>query len=711
MRTTHRKSCPAFLLLLMAVALAACGGGSGGGSGGGCRAGVKAGFQGDLEARYPRPGDRGGDSGPGSGSNDSSTDAGAGGGLGKVLGALVRVTRIADGSLIGEAYTDNQDGLVTITTCGDWEPLLVTLKGAPGAQYFDEGKNALVDFDSDHELHALVERLDENIGVTPFTEAAYRYALNSFMGDREAIAVNPGSLRKSGSLVGLSPEDLRRANQGVLNEINRLLPDNYHLKSLTTLPTPFDQNDSSRDALTTSRNGLAAVVTGGFVRSAARFRLDADLPALEATEHFSRDLTDGRIDGFALDGTPASQTGLPSYDSLHLPIALSAGSNSVAEEYSPSQNFEVAPPATEFAYVDGIGPSCIETATGQRYYESDGVMLLKDGSVTAGRTLYTSVDGRCVREDSTIPRFAVDIKQVFSARSQGFLVNTTGQVLAWGDGTCGSLGNGQSSGYVTDPTPIDGLHNITSISTNLGRFIVIARDGAGHVYSWGHDIRGSLGLGPGPRDIDDCITRDNVGGPANLRPRRIPTLSDIVTVYAEHFHAYAVHNDGTLYGWGEAGDRNTFGEGLGRPDRLVPAPVAGVTLAKSVAFCDDVTLVLRSNGTVIGWGQNQSGCFGDGTTEPRDRPTLVPELDGLVQLVSAWDISYALKADGTVLRWAGVNDIGMPVTPTEIPDDLPPVRHMSTSLYNVYLYTQDGHIWRYGYHGKGPEDITSEFGK
>ncbi|MBI3897432.1 MAG: hypothetical protein HY308_03940 [Gammaproteobacteria bacterium] len=90
-------------------------------------AGVKTGFSGDADVRPPHEG-----AGGGSGAGRGGDSAGAGGGLGKVLGGVVSVSRIDDGSVVGEARTDSDKGLVTITLCEDYGPLLVTLKGATG---------------------------------------------------------------------------------------------------------------------------------------------------------------------------------------------------------------------------------------------------------------------------------------------------------------------------------------------------------------------------------------------------------------------------------------------------------------------------------------------------------------------------------------------------------------------------------------------------
>src|SRR4029450_12732417 len=100
--------------------------------------------------------------------------AGAGAGEGKVLGGLMTMTRLSDGLVLGSAVTDNSRGLVNIKPCRADFPILLTLTGQAGAKYFDEGTLQLTDFGPSKILHALIDSFDENVGVSPLTEAAYR---------------------------------------------------------------------------------------------------------------------------------------------------------------------------------------------------------------------------------------------------------------------------------------------------------------------------------------------------------------------------------------------------------------------------------------------------------------------------------------------------------------------------------------------------------
>lgn len=60
----------------------------------------------------------------------------------------------------------------------------------------------------------------------------------------------------------------------------------------------------------------------------------------------------------------------------------------------------------------------------------------------------------------------------------------------------------------------------------------------------------------------------------------------------------------------------------------------------------------------MGWGYNNAGELGDGTTTDQLTPEQVPGLTGITQ-VSASLASFAVRSDGTLFSW-GDNSYGVP---------------------------------------------------
>ncbi len=239
---------------------------------------------------------------PGGGDGEG---AGVGGGLGKTTQARITITRVADGASLGNAPTGATTGLVRLKAGPATGPLLVTLTGEAPSRYFDEGKNAMLALDAAQPpLHALVGSVDRHLGVTALTEAAYRYAINQFVLDPAAVRAGTVPLGRTASaaqIAQLTPAQIQLAHEAVRNEVNRLLPSRHHLDAITTLPTPVDDT-SGRGAITTNIYGTSQAVTGGLALAAGGFNNSLAIPALTVAQQLSDDLTDGVVDGVALDG-------------------------------------------------------------------------------------------------------------------------------------------------------------------------------------------------------------------------------------------------------------------------------------------------------------------------------------------------------------------------------------------------------------------------
>jgi hypothetical protein len=101
---------------------------------------------------------------------------------------------------------------------------------------------------------------------------------------------------------------------------------------------------------------------------------------------------------------------------------------------------------------------------------------------------------------------------------------------------------------------------------------------------------------------------------------------------------------------------------------LAGYPVPGVTDAVGAAAGENYILLLRRDGTVLGWGANGNGQLGLGAKgtvpefgkipKPVLRPTQVPDLAGVRQLAVGAAASFAVMADGTV-RATGANHEGL----------------------------------------------------
>ncbi len=90
-------------------------------------------------------------------------------------------------------------------------------------------------------------------------------------------------------------------------------------------------------------------------------------------------------------------------------------------------------------------------------------------------------------------------------------------------------------------------------------------------------------------------------------------LAGVRAISAAGRHELALRADGTVLAWGD----DTFGQ-LGNGivssngDSEVPAAVPGIGTATAVAAGEEHSLALLANGTVMAWGDNESGQLGIG---------------------------------------------------------------------------------------------------
>jgi hypothetical protein len=659
----------------------------------------------------------GGDSGDSPGGGDGA-GADGGGGLGKTLNAELTVTRIADGALVGSALTHPSTGLVKIKAGPGAAPFLLTLRGNAKASYYDEGRAEvgqapIVPFPEGAVLHALVDTIDENLGVTPLTEAAYRYAINNFLADPAAIAAGKAELRRSVTdldLRKLTKAQIQASHQAVLNAVNRALPASYRMVSLKSLPTPVDEKSPSNALKENSRYAIAQLVTGGLVAAVGQYNPDLPDPALAAVEQFAQDLTDGRLDGLALDGKPmAGDRGTAAYDSARLPTALNIGADKQAKRFGTAI-LQTANPFVEVAEYVRVVSQDLESVTCEIAY----VALRSDGLVSRNLGVQKVPGTRCPADVAVTSR-NLDWGGIGrELQPDVFIVSDTGALFGIGSTACGRLGTTAKDNYDTPiPVPLKDITAMVSGSANS-----VARTSKGQVVVLGKNVNGSLGVGARVAGgLPLCE-----GARSTFDPIALPELAGAVSLFkGGDTTFFAVGAKGELFGWG-SGQQGQFGvlDGKPLPDRPTPELAQKVDTVRAVAATATTVHVLNAKGTVWGWGLNTNGEFGDGTTTPK--PNAEPltfreaaQRPDITQLVSNQNsLVYGLDADGKVWRWGSCVppqcDKPTPVPPAPLAE-LPQIRNLSPGTNRVFAMAADGRVFGLYPAAKEVIDVTGQFNK
>ena len=264
-------------------------------------------------------------------------------------------------------------------------------------------------------------------------------------------------------------------------------------------------------------------------------------------------------------------------------------------------------------------------------------------AVLALQSLFASVPS--VQATPTILSDIIAVSRGVS-NSHVLVIKSDGAVLAWGLNSNGQLGDG-TVGPRLLPVQVSGLGSgsgVVAVAAGSGHSLALKSDGT--VLAWGNNASGQLGDGT----TTSQTTPVQVSG--------LGSGSGVVAVAAGgNSYSLALKSDGTVLAWG-FNSNNELGDGT-TTQRHTPVQVSGLGSGSGVtAIATGFThsLVLKSDGTVLAWGNNSGGQIGDGTTTRRSAPVQVSGLgsgSGVTAVAAGSIHSLAIKSDGTVLAWGG----------------------------------------------------------
>ncbi|MFJ3794511.1 hypothetical protein [Kitasatospora sp. NPDC090091] len=234
-----------------------------------------------------------------------------------------------------------------------------------------------------------------------------------------------------------------------------------------------------------------------------------------------------------------------------------------------------------------------------------------------------------------------------------------GTALAWGDNAYGQLGDGTTAGQSPTPARVCGsatctnpLQDVLAVAASDTHSVALRSDGT--VVTWGSDYVGKLGDGTST----NSTTPVQVCAPVSCNG----PLTDVVAVSAGYLHTAALRANGTVVTWGSNLNQQ-LGDGTAN-DQAVPVYVCApgdcsAPLTDVVAVSAGYThnLALRSDGSVVAWGNGFSGELGNGSNTSSNTPVQVcaagcsSYLGGITAVAAGVSHSLALRSDGTVLAW------------------------------------------------------------
>lgn len=272
-----------------------------------------------------------------------------------------------------------------------------------------------------------------------------------------------------------------------------------------------------------------------------------------------------------------------------------------------------------------------------------------------------------VVKSTTLNDFLTNCKQVAAAGNYSAALSTDGKVYTWGEDVSGRLGrvvSGTDNLYakpvksaLTGYPVLDGIYEI-SAGTNhmLARSVHTSEvtGGNGHVWVWGLNSSGQLGLG---------------NTTTSVRATESGTLSQIVDISAGEEHSAVVKlnasNPGRVFCFGQQeygrlGNGTTAQAVISTPVGVIKSTGELLENVVSVAAGPRHTLALGSDRKVWAWGSNASGELGDSSMITRGKAKLVPGLSNIVRIAAGGEgangFSLAVAENGTIYGWGSNSD-------------------------------------------------------
>lgn len=279
-------------------------------------------------------------------------------------------------------------------------------------------------------------------------------------------------------------------------------------------------------------------------------------------------------------------------------------------------------------------------------------------------------------------------------------VSAVAPLRAWGYDHRGQLGDGGVQNAVL-PVKVKLPRGIKITVVRAGCDHSVALSSAGRVYAWGDNSYGQLGDG----------TTSTRTAPVRVK---LPKGVNVTAIRAGCEDSLALTAGGRVYAWGV----NTFGE-LGdgsHRDRHHPIRVAlpiGIRIRAISAGCDH-SLAITSAGRLLAWGYNKEGELGNGTTTSSDVPVRVKLPSGAIASIIAGGCYHSIAMTSAGLFGWGRNDNGQLGNGTTTSSDVPvpisivrrgppigrPVSLFAGCFHTLVLFSK-GAILAWGYNALG----------
>lgn len=323
-----------------------------------------------------------------------------------------------------------------------------------------------------------------------------------------------------------------------------------------------------------------------------------------------------------------------------------------------------------------------------------------------------------------------------------FAGNAQYAIQAWGNNSMGQFGNGTLINSIS-PLPAAAGGGLPFITLSSGSSHTLGIRSDGSLWAWG--LNADHQLGDGTTDnrtlplniysgqwltvaagIEHSIgiqtngslwawgrnTSYQLGDGTYVPFRDIPTRIDFGTgntwtaVSAGAYHTIGLRADGSIWSWG-LNNYLQLGDGTIFSGRNYPSMIQSGSPLKftQIAAGYNHTLALGEDGSLWGWGANNSGQLGDGTLQNRGTPFMIVQGSGNPwKCITAGEgFSAGIRADGSLWAWgSSIPGLAGGLIPSQMfTGDCIRWTKMTAGKDFIIAMKEDGTIWSFGHNEEG----------
>jgi alpha-tubulin suppressor-like RCC1 family protein len=275
--------------------------------------------------------------------------------------------------------------------------------------------------------------------------------------------------------------------------------------------------------------------------------------------------------------------------------------------------------------------------------------------------------------------------------SVGGAVTTGGQLWTWGSNTSGMLGIGSTIDQSSVVQVTNSASTAWSTATNclgFGYNHGVALSNDGYAWSWGNNNLGQLGI--------NSVTQ-------RLTPITVLGGNNYTAITAGFACSMALTKDSKIFTWGY----NSFGTlGIGDTNnRSSPTQILDIQWKQPTGNNTVISMgyhalaIAEESGNLYGWGFNNSGQLGNGTTASTSRPIFIDS--GFVSVATGAYHSAAITTNGLLFTW-GQNNLGQLGINSNINKSLPVQvegswTNVACGEYTTLAINSNGRMYGWGF--------------